>query len=271
MNKEKTMLLADKIRTYTKQDVIIAFSGGADSSLLLKLACDAARANGTQVYAVTVQTMLHPKSDLAVAGRVAKETGAVHKILKIDELRETGIEKNPTDRCYRCKKGIFLKVQQLANELGIGVILEGTNEDDLHQYRPGIRALQELGIISPLAECGITKKEIRQLAKELGISVAERPASPCLATRLPYGTRITYDILEKIEAGEVYIRSLGCYNVRLRVHGETARIEVDSGDMIKLVEQREAVVRYLKTLGFVYCTVDLEGFRSGSMDIGLEM
>lgn len=270
MNKDKKKLLEDRIDEYAKEDVIVAFSGGADSSLLLKLACDAARQNETKVYAVTVQTMLHPKSDLAAAGRVAKETGAVHKILKIDELRETGIEKNPADRCYRCKKGIFLKIRQLAKELGVSVILEGTNEDDLHQYRPGIRALKELEIISPLAECGINKAEIRQLAKDLGLSVAERPASPCLATRLPYGTRITYDILEKIEAGEDYIRSLGCYNVRLRVHGDTVRIEVDSKDILKLVEQRESVTRYIKNLGFLYCTVDLEGFRSGSMDIGLE-
>ena len=260
-------LLFEKIEEYTKNDVVVAFSGGVDSSLLLKLACDSAHKNGTTVYAVTVQTMLHPKGDLKIAEHVAREAGARHQILKIDELRETGIERNPIDRCYRCKKGIFQKIREFAEGHGITVILEGTNEDDLHQYRPGIRALGELGIISPLAECGLHKKEIRALASELGISVAERAASPCLATRLPYGAEITYELLRKIDAGETFIRELGFYNVRLRVHGDVVRIEVDQEEILRLIKERDQIIRYLKQLGFVYVTVDLEGFRSGSMDV----
>lgn len=262
--------LENRMREYTTEDVVVAFSGGADSSLLLKLACKYAAESKRKVYAVTVQTKLHPPSDVLLAKKVASETGAIHKVLKIDELTEAGIEYNPPDRCYLCKRAIFEKIRELAKTLEVGTILEGTNADDLHQYRPGIRALRELEIISPLADCGVTKAEVRHLAAELGISVAERPASPCLATRLPYGTRIAYELLEKIDAGEKYLRSLGFYNVRVRVHGDTARIEVDAEDICRIVEQRKELIEHMKTLGFVYVTIDLEGFRSGSMDIKIE-
>lgn len=263
----KESLLRETINKYTKEDIIVAFSGGADSGLLLKLACDGAHENGTKVYAVTARTMLHPAADLEIAAKAAKEAGAVHEVIEIDELRETGIEDNPTDRCYRCKKGIFTKIKERAEELGIHYILEGTNEDDLHQYRPGIKALKELGIISPLAECRVTKKEVRALAGSLFLSVAERPASPCLATRLPYGEHITYSLLKKIETGEEYIRGLGFYNVRLRVHRDIARIEVDEKDIEKFVSRRKEIIDFIKKLGFQYITADLEGFRSGSMDV----
>ena len=268
-NEEKESLLKKAIDKYTKEDIIVAFSGGADSSLLLKLACDSARVNGTKVYAITVQTMLHPAADLVIAARVAEEARAVHEVIEIDELRETRIEDNPIDRCYRCKKGIFGKIKERAEELDIRYILEGTNEDDLHQYRPGIKALKELGILSPLAESGMTKKEVRALAAGLSISVAERPASPCLVTRLPYGEHITYGLLKKIENGEEYIRGLGYYNVRLRIHRDIVRIEIDEKDIGKFVSERKKIVNFMKKLGFLYVTVDLEGFRSGSMDAGI--
>lgn len=267
MNSKKEELLKDSIRQYTKENVMVAFSGGVDSSLLLKLACDSAEANGTKVYAVTVKTMLHPVSDLEAASQVAAETGAIHQVIEIDELLETGIEHNPADRCYRCKKGIFNKIREQAAELGVPYILEGTNEDDLHQYRPGIRALKELGIISPLADNGLIKAEIRAIAAKLGISAANRPASPCLATRLPYGAHLTYELLSRIEAGEAYLRGAGYYNVRLRVHGDIARIEVDDQDIEKITGQRKEIISHMKELGFSYVTVDLEGFRSGSMDM----
>lgn len=259
-------LLIEKMREYTEQDIAVAFSGGADSALLLHLACEYARENGTMVYAVTAKTRLHPAGDLKIAAKVAEEAGAVHKIIEIDELKETGIENNPIDRCYRCKKGIFQKICAFAEAHGITVILDGTNADDLNEYRPGIRALRELGIISPLAECNLGKREIRELAEEYGISVAKRPASPCLATRLPYGEKITYEVLRRIDAGESYLRSKGFYNVRLRVHGDIARIEVDPEDITKLVNMRTEIIAYLKEQGFLYVTADLEGFRSGSMD-----
>lgn len=296
--------LKEKMRRYTTEGAMVAFSGGVDSALLLKLACVAAGTD-KKVYAVTVQTKLHPSEDWEAAKRSAAEAGAIHKVLQIDELAESGIEDNPPDRCYLCKREIFRKIKSLAEELGAGCVLEGTNADDLHQYRPGIRALRELQIISPLCECGVTKEEIRELAGYLGISAANRPSSPCLATRLPYGTRISYELLGRIDEGERYLHEAGFYNVRLRVHelpppsdggwkdgnrigtgnipehtgvektgkseaGELlARIEVDREDIPKLLDHREEIVEKMKKLGFERVTADLEGFRSGSMDRNL--
>ena len=299
---EKYEKLQKKMEGYLPEGIVVAFSGGVDSALMLKLACSTAAGKGKKVYAVTMQTKLHPAGDLESAGRCAAEAGAVHKVLQIDELIENGIEDNPLNRCYLCKREIFRKIKKFAGELGAGCVLEGTNADDLHQYRPGIRALRELQIISPLCECGLTKAEIRELAGYLGISAANRPSSPCLATRLPYGTRISYELLERIDEGERYLRDLGFYNVRLRVHGLTsvvnteaeaeggaavenipcsaqvlengtnegtewlARIEVDREDLPKLLDVRKELIEKIKKLGFNRVTVDLEGFRSGSMD-----
>lgn len=269
VDNEKYIRLEKLLQEWADEDVIVAFSGGVDSGLLLKAACNAAAGRGTDVHAVTVMTRLHPRSDLAAAKKVSQETGAIHHVLEIDELDEAGISYNPVDRCYRCKKSIFHKIAVLAEELGIRRILEGTNEDDLHEYRPGLKALTELGILSPLAQCGITKREVRELAAHYGVSVAERPSSPCLATRFPYGTHITYDRLRMIEEGEALIRKMGFYNVRLRLHGGIARIEVDAEDIPELARRREEATGQLRHLGFSYITVDLEGFRSGSMDEGL--
>lgn len=268
---EKYIRLTAMLDRWAREDIAVAFSGGVDSSLLLRLACDAAKEYGTKVYAVTVVTKLHPGSDLKTAERVAQEMGAAHQVLETDELEEAGIEDNPPDRCYRCKRSIFRKIKSRAEMLGVRYILEGTNEDDLHEYRPGIQALRELEIISPLAECGITKEEVRALAAARGVSVAERPASPCLATRLPYGTHITCDKLRMIEEGEALIREMGFYNVRLRLHGDIARIEVDEEDIPRLVRCGKEITEQLKKLGFTYITVDLEGFRSGSMDIKIRI
>ena len=270
MDNEKYIRLERLLREWADEDVIVAFSGGVDSGLLLKAACNAAAGRGTDVHAVTVMTRLHPRSDLAAAKEVVQETGAIHHVLQIDELDEAGISNNPVVRCYRCKKSIFHKITVLAEELGIHHILEGTNEDDLHEYRPGLKALTELGIFSPLAQCGITKREVRELAAHYGVSVAERPSSPCLATRFPYGTHITYDGIRMIEKGEALIRKMGFYNVRIRLHGGSARIEVDAEDIPELARRREEATGQLRHLGFSYITVDLEGFRSGSMDEGLQ-
>lgn len=264
---EKCRSLFQAMEEYAKKDLAVAFSGGADSSLLLKLACESTKKTGSKVYGITVHTRLHPAADLEYAAKIAEETGAVHKILYADELAEAGILDNPVDRCYRCKKMLFQKIQALAKELQAPVILEGTNEDDLHQYRPGIRALKELGIVSPLADAGLTKQEVRSLAARYEISAADRPAAPCLATRFPYGARLSYDQMERIDQAETYIRSLGFYNVRVRLHGDIARVEVDEKDLDALTAKRRSIVSFMKNLGFVYITLDLEGFRSGSMDL----
>jgi pyridinium-3,5-biscarboxylic acid mononucleotide sulfurtransferase len=258
--------LLSSIENYTDNDCMIAFSGGVDSSLLLKLACELAKMKNTKVYAVTIHTQLHPMNDLSIAQKVAEEAGAIHSVIQVDELQDAGILNNPFNRCYLCKKYLFSRLKQLAKELHINNILDGTNEDDLHVYRPGIQALRELNIISPLADAKMTKNDVRQMAKELEISVAERPSAPCLATRFPYGTSLSYEKMTAVEKGEDYIRALGFYNVRLRVHDDMVRIEVDENDIDKLIHHKNEVLSFLKDLGFIYITIDLEGFRSGSMD-----
>lgn len=262
--------LLERMAQYAAQDIMVAFSGGVDSSLLLKLACEAAGRTGKKVYGVTVQSKLHPAGEIEAAKETAEEIGAVHLILTVDELKEAGITDNPEDRCYRCKKHLFQRMLQRAEELGIHTILEGTNEDDLHVYRPGIRALRELQITSPLVELHMTKEEVRKLAAEYDLSAASRPAAPCLATRFPYGTALTYEKMRQVEKGESYLKSLGFGNIRLRVHDTVARIEVDEEEFGRLMQHKKEAAAYLKGLGYGYITLDLEGFRSGSMDTGLQ-
>lgn len=258
------------IKEYTKENVMLAFSGGVDSSLLLMFLCRAAKETGKKIEAVTMATELHPVQDTETARQVAEEAGAVHRVLFMDELSNAGILYNPENRCYLCKKYLFSELLREAKKSGAGVVLEGTNADDLNVYRPGIRAVKELGIHSPLAEAGMTKADIRKLASEYGISVADRPASPCLATRFPYGTRLSKEKMQAVDEAEKFIRELGFYNVRVRVHQDTVRIEVDDKDLILFLKNRKAVVPRLKELGFTYITADLEGFRSGSMDVNLD-
>lgn len=262
--------LRNRMSELASEDICLAFSGGVDSSLLLKMASDAASRTGKRVYAVTFDSRLHPSCDLEIASRVAGELGGIHQVVKVDELEQEEIRMNPVNRCYLCKRHLFLALQALAKEKGVRRILDGTNEDDLHVYRPGIRALRELGIISPLAELHIPKCAVKSMAAEDGISVAARPSTPCMATRLPYNTRIDYDVLARIAEGEAYLKGVLKGNIRLRLHGEVARLEVDWDSFEKLSEIREDVVLKLKNLGFTYVCLDLEGFRSGSMDVGLE-
>ena len=264
---ENLLRILDKL---TKENTAVAFSGGVDSSLLLKLACLRAKKQGTYVYAIAAHTELHPSGDLEIAKRVAEESGAAFTVLKLQELKEADIVNNPVDRCYRCKKLLFKEIKRKAEELGAKVLIEGTNLDDTKVYRPGLKAIEELGIKSPLKDAGLTKKEVRKLAAAYDISVADRPSTPCLATRFPYGAVLSLEKMKKVEQGEAFLRELGLYNVRLRVHGETARIEVDEKDMPKLLESRKEVVEFLKGLGYWYITLDMEGFRSGSMDIGID-
>ncbi len=270
MREPKTEKLESIMDALTDQDLALAFSGGVDSSLLLKMAADRAAKKGTKVWAVTFNSRLHPACDLENARKVAEELGGIHVILEIDELEMEEIRSNPVNRCYLCKRNLFQTLKNFAGEKGVQVLAEGTNEDDLHVYRPGIRAVKELGIRSPLAEAGLTKEEVRRLAAAFGISAASRPSTPCMATRLPYGARLDYGILKKIEAGEEILRRMIGGNIRLRLHGQVARIEGDPERFPAILQQSGELVRQLKELGFVYITLDLEGFRSGSMDVGLE-
>lgn len=264
---QKKERLLNRMEELSCQDLTVAFSGGVDSSLLLRLACGYAAGGKRRIYAVTAQSELMPEQDLAVAEQVAGEAGAIHHILRLRELQEAGIRENSRDRCYLCKHYLFRRILEFSAEKGVKTVLEGTNEDDLHVYRPGIRAVRELGVLSPLAEAGLTKQEVRRMAAEYGISVAARPSAPCLATRFPYGTALSLRELKRVEKGEAYLRSLGFRNIRLRVYGCLVRIEVDAEALEGLLDRRLEAAAFLKKLGYQYVTLDLEGFRSGSMDI----
>lgn len=267
---EKCSYLQKLMEKYTQENVVVAFSGGVDSSLLLKTACINAVKNGTKVFAVTMHTTLHTINEIESSKETAGEVGAEHLIISVDELKEAGIENNPVERCYLCKKYLFQKMKDKAESLGVKIILDGTNEDDLHMFRPGLKALKELEIKSPLAESDFSKTNVRKLAEEYGLSVSKKPSTPCLATRFPYGSRLSYEEMKKVEKGEDFLKNLGLYNVRLRIHNDIARIEVDKEDIVKIVVYKEAIIFYLKELGYRYITLDLEGFRSGSMDYFLE-
>lgn len=261
---EKKELLTRIIAQNIEQGAVIAFSGGADSSLLLKLACKESKKKN--IYGVTFHTTMHPGGELEVARSVAAEAGAIHEILSVDELAEAGIVNNPKERCYFCKKYLFSRLMDFAADKKIPVIMEGTNADDLMEYRPGIKAVRELGIKSPLMEAGLTKAEVRKMAGELGIATADRPSAPCLATRFPYGTILTRENMNRVEQGENYLKTLGLYNVRVRVYDNIVRLEVDAEAMNTVLEKRAEIIAALKALGYCYITLDLEGFRSGSMD-----
>lgn len=264
---QKKERLLERMRKLAERDVCLAFSGGADSSLLLYLARQAAEERGTKLYALTFDTTLHPRTDMRAAERTAAEAGVVQKVIPVDELAELPeIRNNPPDRCYLCKRLLFQKALKEAEALGAETVIEGSNADDLGEYRPGLKAVRELGIASPLADTGFTKAEVRRYAGELGISTAERASSPCMATRLPYGARLETEKLKKLEQAEEALRKLGFCQVRARLHGEILRLEVEQKELLRAAGEAKKILQIMRGLGFAYITLDLEGFRSGSMD-----
>lgn len=264
---EKREQLLKELQAFAQQNVCLAYSGGVDSALLLYLLLEQTKKTGKQVYAVTFDTKLHPKADAKIAKRTAEAAGADFYLLQIEELENEELLNNPKNRCYLCKKELFTGLKKFAEEKGCAFVLEGTNADDLTQYRPGIRAVKELGIQSPLAAAKMTKAEIRSWASELGIPVADRPSTPCMATRIPYGERLVPSTLARLADAETALKKLGFAQNRCRLHGQVLRIEVENSELGAAVNQREAIVAICKKLGFCYVTLDLEGFRSGSMDI----
>ncbi len=262
--------LRSLFQNHINEGIAVAFSGGVDSSLLLKIACEVGNKFNRPVLALTFETKLHPHGDLEEARDIALGFGAVHKTIQVDEFSDPIIMENPVDRCYRCKKLLFQTFIQTANELGYHYLMDGTNYDDRTAYRPGMKALLELGIHSPLLELEITKKQIRSLASHLAIPSSNKPSAPCLATRLPYGTHFDYELLGRLDLGEQYLRGFGFYNVRLRLHGDILRIEIDKSSFSDFMKYSDQVMEELKKLDFLYITFDLEGFRSGSMDINLK-
>lgn len=260
---------------YLAEGICIAFSGGADSSLLLKAACLAREtamasdpsAQVLPILAVIAQTRLHPHEDTLQARKLALSMGADCLVLEIDEFQDPRIMDNPKNRCFLCKKLLFSSIKKSALKQGRLHVFDGSNQSDTAEYRPGLAVLKELGIKSPLLELGITKPQVRELSRKLGLVTSDKPAAPCMATRLPYGARLDFDLLDRIHQGEIALRQLGFYNVRLRFHDPLIRIEVDEKDLEQVIRHREAIIRLVKNLGFSYVTLDLEGFRSGSMDL----
>lgn len=245
--------------------VLIAFSGGVDSTFLLKIAADVLK---DKVVAVTSSSPIHLSYELKEAKELAQRLGVRHIISYFRELNNKNFIKNTSNRCYFCKKELFKELRKIARENNLKHLLDGSNYDDLQSFRPGKRALRELGIRSPLAEVGLKKEEIRKLSKDLGLPSGNRPSQTCLATRIPYGERITEKRLERIEKSEKFLRGLGLKEVRLRDYGDMARIEVNPKEIKILMKEdiRKRVINRLKRLGYTYISLDLEGYRSGSMD-----
>jgi uncharacterized protein len=271
MEQRKERLLEAKIAELTKRigekrSLLVAFSGGVDSSVVTALAY---RALGDKVLAVTVNSPLLPVLELKDAKEMAERIGVKHVVVELDELGIPGFRSNPTDRCYLCKKYRFEQLKALADKEGFLTVADGTNVSDLSQYRPGLKALRELGVYSPLLEAGLSKEDTREIARLLALPIAEKPASACLASRVPYGEELTQKRLRRIEEAEDFIKNcLGVKILRVRDHGDLARIEVGESER-KLLYNEESmrlIAERLKSLGYKFVTMDLEGYRFGSYD-----
>jgi pyridinium-3,5-biscarboxylic acid mononucleotide sulfurtransferase len=244
----------------------VAFSGGLDSTLLAKAA---QLALGEQAVAVKGTSESLAAGELDESAELAKSIGIRHEVIRTDELAVPGYQENTANRCYFCKTELFLKVEQIAARLGVVVVCDGSNRDDHGEHRPGLRAARDRKVRSPLAECGFTKAEIRQLAAFWGLPTWDKPATPCLSSRIAYGEKVTPERLAMIDGAERLLRERGFRPLRVRYHkGDVARIEVPLEAVARLAEPalRQELVAQFKALGFKYVTLDLEGFRSGSMN-----
>ena len=243
----------------------VAFSSGVDSTFLLRVAHEEL---GENVVAVTAHSHSFPKRELDEAAAFCAREGVRHEIIDSEELDIPGFAENPPDRCYHCKKAIFGKLVAFAQANGLAAVLEGSNMDDDGDYRPGRRAIMELGVASPLHDAGLTKAEIRVLSKRMGLPTADKPSFACLASRFPYGERITAAGLERVERAEQWLMDagLGLAQLRVRSHGDMARIEVPPADIPRLAARAEEIAAALKSFGFAYVALDLQGYRTGSMN-----
>ena len=248
---------------------VVAFSGGVDSTLLLRVCRDVL--GPENVVAATGVSPTYTPEELRAARRAARALGVEHVLLETGELDRPEFSANPPDRCYHCKRELLGRIAGLARARGIGAVYEATNADDLTDDRPGLRAVAEADVASPLVLAGLAKRDVRALARRLGLDVWDKPASPCLATRIPYGTPVVRAALERIRAGEAYLRRLGFPVVRLRHHGDLARLEVPAADSARLLEPATArkVAARLRSLGYHWTAVDVEGYRSGSLALAL--
>jgi uncharacterized protein len=244
-------------------EVVIGYSGGVDSTLLLKVAHELL---GSRAVAVIGDSEAFPQGEVDVALKIASEIGVEVVRIRTHELRNPHFRVNNPDRCYHCKTELFGELRQVADRLGIRWIADGSHADDVDDHRPGMRAGEEIGVRSPLREAGVGKADIRALALYLGLSNWDKPSFACLSSRFPYGTHITPELLARVDGCEKFLRELGFRQFRVRHHDTVCRIEVEPQDIPRLVEQRQAIVARFKELGYAYVTVDLEGYRSGKMN-----
>ncbi len=272
MDEKTARLKKEKLIRHLKEldSLLVAFSGGVDSTFLLTLAHETL---GNKVLAVTESSSTYPSRERKEAIRFAEEKGIAHVVFQSDETTIPGFASNASDRCYHCKKSLSQELVKIAGERGIEHVAYATNLDDLSDYRPGLKAADEMGIMAPLVEAQLNKEEIRFLSKEMGLTTWDKPAMACLASRIPYGDAITDKKLKMVEEAEEYLARRGFRQYRVRHHGSVARIEVDASqiEMINEANLRKDIVEKFKEIGFLHVAVDLEGYVTGSMNRALEI
>ncbi len=261
--KEKIKKLKDTIKTL--ESVVVAFSGGVDSSLVAKVCYDVL---GDKALAVTARSETYPLYEYEEAKKIAQEIGIPHMTVDTSELGIKGFAENPPNRCYFCKSELFSKLKKIAKEKGCKNVVDGANFDDTNEYRPGLEAARELDVRSPLKESGLRKADIREISKHLKLSNWDKPSYACMSSRFPYGESITEEKLTLVAAAEAYLRSIGLRQFRVRHHDTIARIEVLPEDIPLLLQngKRTQLVKRFKEIGYQYVTLDMEGYRSGSMN-----
>ncbi len=260
---EKFQLLKDNIKK--RGSAAIAFSGGVDSTFLIRVAHEVL---GDKLIAVTATSSTYPERELKEAIQYAKDMGVKHQIISSEELDIKGFASNPTNRCYYCKKELFTKIREVAKENGVQYVFDGSNMDDTGDNRPGMQAAEELEVVSPLKEAKLTKADIRELSKEMGLPTWSKPSFACLSSRFPYGNEITISKLQMIDEAEEFLLDMGIRQVRVRHHGEIARIEVSPEERVQFfdVKVMDKIVEKFKRIGFTYVTFDMQGYRTGSMN-----
>lgn len=255
----------ERLKKILKQypGVVVAFSGGVDSTFLLKMAIDIFK---NKVIAVTAASPLYPENEIALAKRIAHRLNVKHIIIRSDELKNDYFKTNPVNRCFYCKIELFKKIKRIAQKNGL-TIIEASNYSDLNDFRPGLKAAKEVGVKSPLIEAKLTKDEIRYFSRILKLPNWNKPSMACLASRIPYGVEINKKILKRIKSAEEFLKKLKFSQYRVRDYFPTARVEVIQSEFARMIKNRARIIRFFKRIGYKYITLDLEGYRTGSMNI----